>query len=647
MGKAKKLLIGASALLIIMVGCGVAFGRTLSGDDDLMFDDTPKTMDRILQEIRSHMQDYSIDAYIVPSVDAHNTEYISQHDRRLRYVTNFTGSAGTAIITLDKAALWTDSRYHLQAEAQLDGDHWTLMKQGVAGVPTQDQWLLDNLPGVAQVGADPFLITSTEFDRLAKVLIGGGKRLITLERNLVDIVWNNRPAQTAGPLLLLDIKFSGKRASEKVADLRKELETRKAAAIVINGLDEIAWLLNMRGSDIRYNPVFFAYVIVSRSEILLFTNPERINSSVQEHFRSEGITVNVREYNDILKGIEKFVDEGDRLIVASSCSQAIYAHIPVDQRIQVYSIVASKKAVKNSVEAEGMRKAHIRDGAALVRYLHWLEKNVDSNNVTELSGAAKLREFRSVQENFVDLSFTAISSFGPNGAIVHYSPTEETDTLITRDSIYLIDSGGQYLDGTTDVTRSVHMGTPTSFQKEAFTRVLKGFLSLGSAVFPTKTSGTFFDAMARRALWDVGLDYGHGTGHGIGSFLGVHEYPPSIVSNSASPSNQGLEENMFTSNEPGYYEANQFGIRLEDIVQVVKAEVAHDFGGRGALTFYTNTVAPLQTKLMDLTLLSDHEIELINAYHSRVLREVGPLLLDQGDNDAFMWLRQQTQTIVK
>lgn len=647
MKNAKKYIIGASALLIILVGCGVAVGRALNNDDDYMFDDTPKTMDQILTDIRSHMQDYSVAAYIVPSVDAHNTEYISQHDRRLQYVTNFTGSAGTAIITLDKALLWTDSRYHLQAENQLDSTYWTLMKEGLSGVPTRDQWLLDNLPSGSQVGTDPFLIASTEFDRLGRVLIAGGHRLVTLERNPVDIVWNNRPTQTSGDLIRLDIRFSGKRSSEKIAELRDTLDTHKASAIVINGLDEIAWLLNLRGTDIRYNPVFFAYVIVSKSQILLFTNPDRINETIQEHFREEGISVVVRDYGDILDGIETLAEDGGKLIIATSCSQAIYSKVPAEQRIQLYSIVASMKAVKNAVEAEGMRKAHVRDGAAVVRYLHWLEENVDSENITELSGAAKLREFRSMQENFVDLSFTAISAFGPNGAIVHYSPTEETDTLITRDNIYLIDSGGQYFDGTTDITRSVHMGEPTAFQKEAFTRVLKGFLSLGSAVFPTKTSGTFFDAMARRSLWDVGLDYGHGTGHGIGSFLGVHEYPPSIVSNTASPGNQGLQENMFTSNEPGYYEANQFGIRLEDIVQVVKANVAHDFGGRGALTFYTNTVAPLQTKLMDVSLMSDHEVQLVNKYHERVLREVGALLLEQNANDAYVWLGKQTQPIVK
>uniref|UniRef100_A0A182SYS8 Peptidase M24 domain-containing protein n=1 Tax=Anopheles maculatus TaxID=74869 RepID=A0A182SYS8_9DIPT len=247
---------------------------------------------------------------------------------------------------------------------------------------------------------------------------------------------------------------------------------------------------------------------------------------------------------------------------------------------------------------------------------------------------------------FVDLSFTAISAFGPNGAIVHYSPNEETDLPITRDGIYLIDSGGQYLDGTTDVTRSVHLGEPTDFQRECFTRVLKGFLSLGSAVFPVRASGTVFDVLARKALWDVGLDYGHGTGHGIGSFLGVHEYPPSFVSNSASPSNQGVVENMFSSNEPGYYQAGQFGVRIEDIVQVVKATVPYDFNGRGALTFYTNTLVPIQQKLIDLKLLSATEIAQLNAYHRRVLDEVGPLLLQQDDSDAFQWLTDATKEIV-
>ncbi|XP_055632957.1 xaa-Pro aminopeptidase ApepP-like [Toxorhynchites rutilus septentrionalis] len=644
MKNAKKYVIAASALLIILVGCGVAVGRALNGYDEYMFDDTPKTMEEILTEIRSLLQSHSLAAYIVPSVDAHNSEYISGHDRRLEYVTNFTGSAGTAIITLNAGLLWTDSRYHLQAEKQLDPAYWTLMKQGSVGVPSIDRWLLDNLPVESKVATDPFLITSTEFERLSGVLSAGGIRLMILERNPVDAIWNNRPPQSNGSLIPLDIKFSGKRASEKIADLRKDLETHKAAAIVINALDDVAWLLNLRGSDILHTPVFFAYVIVSNEHIYLFTNPDRITETILEHFRTEGVRVRIRNYEDILDGIAKQVRSGGHLIISTACSFAIYTEIPAEQRIQVYSIVANRKAVKNAVEAEGMRRTHIRDGAAIIRYLHWLEENVDSGNVTELSGAAKLAEFRSVQENFVDLSFTAISAFGSNGAIVHYSPTEETDTLITRDSVYLIDSGGQYFDGTTDTTRSVHMGEPTDFQKEAFTRVLKGFLSFGAAVFPNKTSGAFFDAMARRALWDVGLDYGHGTGHGVGSFLGVHEYPPSIGSTSVS---QGLVENMFTSNEPGYYEAEKFGIRLEDVVQVVQADVPHDFGGRGALTFYTNTLVPLQTKLMDLGLMSEPEVELVNRYHERVLKEVGPLLLEQDANDAYIWLVKQTQAIVK
>uniref|UniRef100_A0A182N8Z9 Aminopeptidase P N-terminal domain-containing protein n=1 Tax=Anopheles dirus TaxID=7168 RepID=A0A182N8Z9_9DIPT len=642
----KRYLVGISALLVLVVGGGVALGRALNKDDDLMEDTTPKTMDAILTEIRSLMQDYSIEAYIIPSVDAHNSEYISLHDRRYQYVTNFTGSAGTAIITLSKAAFWTDSRYHLQAENQIDPTYWTLMKEGLIGVPSRDEWLLTNLSPGAQVGTDPFLIASTEFERLGGVLGRQGYRMITLERNLVDIVWNNRPPQTSEDLLPLALAYSGQRSSDKIQALRVVLQENSANAIVVSALDEIAWLLNLRGSDISYNPVFFAYMIVSHGNIHLFTNPDRINETIRAHFRTEGIVVDVRDYRDILAGIEEYVKGGNRLIVSTACSQALYAAIPADQRTQLYSVLAKMKAVKNEVEAIGMRRAHIRDGAAVVRYLHWLEKVVDEGNVTELSGAAQLREFRSQQDMFVDLSFTAISAFGPNGAIVHYSPTEETDRLITRDGIYLIDSGGQYLDGTTDVTRSIHLGEPTVFQRECFTRVLKGFLSLASAVFPVKASGTVFDVLARKALWDVGLDYGHGTGHGIGSFLGVHEYPPSFVSNSASPSNQGMVENMFSSNEPGYYEPGQFGVRIEDIVQVVKASVPYDFNGRGALTFYTNTVVPIQQKLIELSLMSAAEITQLNAYHRRVLDEVGPLLQQQDDPDAFRWLTDATKEIV-
>uniref|UniRef100_A0AAG5DP99 Aminopeptidase P N-terminal domain-containing protein n=1 Tax=Anopheles atroparvus TaxID=41427 RepID=A0AAG5DP99_ANOAO len=642
----KRYLVGLSTLLLLVVGGGVALGRALNKDDDLMEDMTPKSMDAILSEIRSLMQDYSIEAYIVPSVDAHNSEYMSLHDCRFQYVTNFTGSSGTAIITLTQAALWTDSRYHLQAEDQIDPAYWTLMREGLIGVPTRDEWLTSVLSPGAQVGTDPFLIASTEFERLGAVLGRGGYRLITLERNLVDIVWNNRPPQTAEDLRTMPLEYTGKRAAEKVADLRLVMQEQGADVIVISALDEIAWLLNLRGSDISYNPVFFAYLLVSHGNLHLFTSTERINETIREHFRAEGISADVRDYRDILAGIEEYVRGGNRLIVSTACSQALYAAIPADQRLQVYSVVAKMKAVKNPTEAAGMRRAHVRDGAAVVRYLHWLETVVDGGNVTELTGAAKLQQFRSEQDLFVDLSFTAISAFGPNGAIVHYSPTEETDLPITRDGIYLIDSGGQYLDGTTDVTRSVHLGVPSAFQRECFTRVLKGFLSVASAVFPVRASGTVFDVLARKPLWDVGLDYGHGTGHGIGSFLGVHEYPPSFVSNSASPSNQGLVENMFSSNEPGFYEPGQFGVRIEDIVQVVRAQTApHDFNGRGALSFYTNTVVPIQRKLIDIQLLSPGEIAHLNNYHRRVLEEVGPLLLRQNDPDAYQWLVEETKEI--
>ncbi|XP_035781767.1 xaa-Pro aminopeptidase ApepP-like [Anopheles albimanus] len=649
MKHAKRYLVGISALLVLVVGGGVALGRALNKDDELMEDMTPKSLEAILGEIRSLMQDYSIEAYIVPSVDAHNSEYISEHDRRLQYVTNFTGSAGTAIITLTAAVLWTDSRYHLQAEAELDGAHWRLMREGLPGVPSRDEWLLSTLSPGAQVGTDPFLIASTEYERLGGVLAGAGHRLITLERNLVDSVWNNRPPQTAEPLLPLALQYSGQRAADKVTAVRDALHASGANGIVISALDEIAWLLNLRGSDIRYNPVFFAYALVTHERIHLFTGPERINETIRQHLRTEGLAaLDVRDYRDILAGIDEYVRAGHRLLVSTACSQALYAAIPAAQRLQEYSVVAKLKAVKNAVEAEGMRRAHVRDGAAVVRYLHWLEATVgrpDAPNVTELSGAAQLHAFRRQQDLFVDLSFTAISAFGANGAIVHYSPTPDTDVPITRDGIYLIDSGGQYLDGTTDVTRSIALGEPTAFQRECFTRVLKGFLSLASAVFPTRTSGTVFDVLARKSLWDAGLDYGHGTGHGIGSFLGVHEYPPSFVSNTGSPSNQGVVENMFSSNEPGYYEPGQFGIRIEDIVQVVRANVTHDFNGRGALTFYSNTVVPIQRKMLDLALLSGAELQQLNAYHRRVREQVGPLLVAQNDPAAYSWLMEATEEI--
>lgn len=405
-------------------------------------------------------------------------------------------------------------------------------------------------------------------------------------------------------------------------------------------------LFNLRGSDIEYNPVFFSYAMVTESDVTLFIEPTRINDKIRAHFTANNVQVNIKSYKQIFADLAQVANDADgKVWISYGSSQALTELVPRKKRLQSITPVEDMKALKNDVEAKGMIESHIRDGVALVKYFAWLENVVvNKGNVTELSGAAKLAEFRSQNENFMGLSFETISGSGPHGAIIHYAPTVETDREITDHEMYLCDSGGQYLDGTTDVTRTWHFGEPTDFEKEAFTRVFKGQWQVGSTVFPYKIKGGVFDAMARQFLWQVGLDYAHGTGHGIGSFLNVHEGPMGIGMRDY-PSDPGFQVNMFMSNEPGFYQDGEFGIRLEDIVQVVKADVPRDFNQRGALTFHTISLCPIHTNLIQVELLTDAELLGLNAYHKRVFDTLSPLLgSDQFTRD---WLEKETKAILR
>lgn len=391
--------------------------------------------------------------------------------------------------------------------------------------------------------------------------------------------------------------------------------------------------------------MFFSYAIITDNEVYLFIDPSRITDTISAHFETNKVKVTVKPYLEVFSVFEQLATSTDgKVWVSSGSSEALTALVPKQKRHQDITPLNVMKAIKNSVEAQGMRDCHVRDGVALIKYFAWLENEILNNRkVTEISGATQLEEFRSKGEHFQGLSFGTISGSGAHGSIIHYSPQPETDIEITDKDMYLCDSGAQYLDGTTDVTRTWHFGTPNAYEREAFTRVFKGQWQMGTLVFPNKTKGTRLDTLARQFLWEYGLDYGHGTGHGIGSFLNVHEGPMGIGTRDY-PDDPGLQENMFLSNEPGYYEDGQFGIRLEDIVQVVKATVPKDFAGRGALTFHTVTLCPIQTKLINVDLLTATERKGLNDYHKRV-REILLPLLDQSDELTIKWLNKETQQI--
>lgn len=552
-----------------------------------------------------------------------------------------------------------------QADIELNKENWTLMKDGLPDTPTMAQWLQKHCKAGDRIGVDPKLLSTRTWNSFVSAFDNQGCIMTAVKENLVDLVWDDQPAQPKSDLLALDVKFAGKLVSEKLVDVRAKMAEQEAKVLVVSALDEIAckWelpiksyqvaihndivldLFNLRGGDISHNPVFFSYAIITDNDVYLFIEPSRITATISAHFETNKVKVTIKPYTEVFTVFEELATSTDgKVWVSSGSSEALTALVPKQKRHQDITPLNVMKAIKNDVEAQGMRDCHVRDGVALVKYFAWLENEIlNKRKVTEISGATQLEKFRSTGENFQGLSFGTISGSGAHGSIIHYAPKPETDIEITDKDMYLCDSGAQYSDGTTDVTRTWHFGTPDPYEIEAFTRVFKGQWQLGTLVFPNKTKGTRLDTIARHSLWQYGLDYGHGTGHGIGSFLNVHEGPMGIGTRDY-PDDPGLQENMFLSNEPGYYEDGKFGIRLEDIVQVVKADVPKDFAGRGALTFHTVTLCPIQTKLINVDLLTVTERKGLNDYHARVRNTLLPLL-DTADDLTKNWLIKETQQI--
>ncbi|XP_051123417.1 aminopeptidase P2 [Andrographis paniculata] len=613
----------------------------------------------------------NIDAYIVPSQDAHQSEFIADCYQRRAYISGFTGSAGTAVITKDKAALWTDGRYFLQAEKQLSSS-WILMRAGNLGVPTTGEWLNGVLAPGCRVGIDPFLFSSDSADELKEAISQKNHELVYLyDINLVDEIWKeSRPKPPSRPIRLHDLKYAGVDVSSKLASLRSELNNAGSSSIVISMLDEIAWLLNLRGSDVPHSPVMYAYLVVEIDGAKLFVDIAKVNSEVMHYLNNAG--VELKPYKSILSEIESLAAKGVCLwLDTTSVSAAIVStyksacdkyfgdagavnkkkkNVPDGPDSQslaptpVYksSPVSLAKAVKNYAELEGMRNAHLRDAAALAQFWAWLEEEIGNGVVlTEVEVADKLLEFRSRQDGFVDTSFDTISGSGANGAIIHYKPEPDSCSIVDKEKLFLLDSGAQYLDGTTDVTRTVHFGQPSSWQKECFTRVLQGHIALDQAIFPEYYPGFVLDAFARSSLWKSGLDYRHGTGHGVGAALNVHEGPQSISFRFSNMT--PLLKGMIVSNEPGYYEDHAFGIRIENLLIVKEANTPVRFGGLEYLGFEKLTFVPIQTKMVDLSLLSATEIDWLNNYHEQVWVKVSPLL----EGLASEWLWNNTRPILK
>nr|AMO02532.1 xaa-pro aminopeptidase 1c [Tityus serrulatus] len=608
------------------------------------------TSKRLIQ-LRGKLKENNYSAYIIPTDDEHQSEYVSEYDKRRTYVSGFSGSAGTAVVLLDKAALWTDGRYFLQAENELDCN-WILMKQYEDNTPEIYEWLIENLSNGSQVGADPRLIKQKTWIKLEEKLAKSAIILRKDYKNLVDEIWtesNGRPSPPAEKIFIHEIKYAGKSWEKKIEQLRINIKVEGADCIIVTALDEVAWLFNLRGSDIPFNPVFKSFAFICQTEIRFYVDENKLTDEVKQYLTNssnDNYSIQLKNYNDIYKEMNDFVAKVGKVLITSDSSYAIYNLIPEEKRIVNESPALLMKSVKNPTEIEGMKSSHIKDSVAIIDFVALLEEEVIQGKPwDEIKAMETISQLRRQQELNMGDSFESISASGSNGAIIHYTSQPATNKAIDRENMYLLDTGGQYLDGTTDTTRTFHFGNATDFEKEAYTRVLMGVIDLATAIFPQGTRDTDIDIFARRHLYQVGLDYKHGTGHGIGLFLNVHEGPTRIRNPKTQPKASELKSGMFVSDEPGYYEKDKFGIRLETIVTVIEANTPYRFDNKIFYTFEPVAFVPFEPNLIKYELLSKSQINWLNDYNSKIRNIIGLELLKQNKIRAFDWMFSRTNPI--
>lgn len=598
-----------------------------------------------LSELRKELSRREIDAFIVPSTDNHQSEYPAPYFARRAFISFFDGSAGTAVITKDSAHLWTDGRYFLQAEKQLDASCWTLMRSGLSDTPTIVDFLSSSLPSGSVVAVDPLLYSIKDATALEEGLAAAGVSLRPIEgENPVDIVWRSdasaRPSFPSGKVRCHDLRFAGRTVSDKLASLRTAIRANGCKHLVLSMLDEVAWLFNIRADgDVPQCPVALSYARVGLNDAVLYVDATKISEDVEASLSEEG--VETRPYNDVVSDILSFAERNERIWADPASTAWAFKQAAGDNMLLEPTPVALDKAVKNDAELAGMREAHLRDGLALCRFLAWLQELVDGGgSLSEVEASTKLEYFRAQQKGFISTSFTTIAGSGPNSAIIHYSPVKESCGEVSSRQVFLLDSGGQYIDGTTDVTRTMHLGKKaTSHEKQCFTRVLKGHIAIDQLTFPSGTTGLMIDAFARLPLWTVGLDFRHGTGHGVGACLNVHEGPQSISPRIGSHK-AALCQGMIVSNEPGYYEDGKFGIRIENLLEVVKKETEFNFGGKDFFRFQSLTLVPIDKDMIERDLLTSDEVSWLDEYHNRVWDCLSPHLEPGACRD---WLWERTQ----
>ena len=585
--------------------------------------------------LREAMKQHKIDAYIIPTSDPHMSEYPADCWKYREWISGFTGSAGTVIITADKAGLWTDSRYFLQASTQLEGTGIELFKMMLPETPTIPEFLTHELKEGQTVGLNGETYSLADARSLEKALAEKEIKLNT-NASLIDPIWKERPAIPEAPMFEMPIELSGKSTEDKLIDINKMLHKAGADCTILSALDEVAWTFNIRGTDVAYNPVVISYAFVSEKESILFVNPKKIPAEIAEHLKKEGVTL--ADYGMLATFLSRLPEQTRVFIDSKRTNVAIYNALPKSSiLIEGTSPANHLKSIKNETEIKGFRNAVLKDGIAMTKFYFWLEKMLKAGEkVTELSAAAKLTALRSEQPQYVMDSFASISSYGPHGAVVHYSPTPETDTELKTDSLYLLDSGAQYLDGTTDITRTIALcDEPSEQMKKDFTRALKGTIGIAKCKFPAGIRGCLIDAFARKALWDAGINYLHGTCHGIGHCLNVHEGPQSIR---MEENPVILEPGMVMSDEPAMYRPGEYGIRTENMI-LIREDSETEFGK--FLGFETLTLCYIDTKLVIPSMLSVREHAWLNKYHQMVYDLVSPHLTEEEK----AWLKEKTAEI--
>ena len=592
------------------------------------------TINERVDRLRSWMKENGFTAFVFPSSDPHNSEYVADHWKSREWISGFSGSAGTAVVTLEHAALWTDSRYFIAAEKELDGTDFQLMKLRVEGTPSVSEWLASELStyGKAVVGLDGNVNSFAEVAAMEQELATKGNITVRTDVDPMAELWTDRPVIPDNMVSLHPLEYSGESTSSKISRVRKHLLDCGADGLLVTALDEIAWVLNLRGSDVHCNPVFVSYLLISPENITLYINNVKLPEEVKAYLVSEHI--DVQAYESVVEGLRLYAGKS-LLVDMSSTNYSLATAVPFEKVHSGVSPIASMKAVKNKVEQNGFRAAMLRDGVAVVKFLAWLKSAVEAGGQTEISLDERLTALRAEQPKFKGISFDTIVGYEAHGAIVHYEATPETDIPVQPHGLVLIDSGAQYLDGTTDITRTIALGELSEEQCRVYTLVLKGHIQLDMCCFPAGACGSQIDALARAPMWREGYNYMHGTGHGVGSYLNVHEGPHQIrMEWRPAP----LQAGMTVTNEPGIYLEGKFGVRIENTLLIVPAE-STAFGD--FLKFETLTLAPIDTAPIVLEMLSTEEREWLNNYHHRVYESLSPYL----EGNEKEWLRKATLPI--